>query len=171
MSNGIIKKCCAHAALACALGLSLGGSASARSFGCSELFEAMAWSHGAEIASGMSPDPSGAARDYQRWRSWALAARAWGLSAQEPTVEDLAVSAQAPSPKGQPEGSSSCEALAWRLQSRGGWGAQFMIPHMQRAVDELALMDQALADAEAVRLVRQERERAERRAAGGLERR
>ena len=169
MSDGSIKKACVRAACACALGLSLGSPV--RAAGCSELFEAMAWAHSAELASGTSQDPSGAARDYQRWRSWALAACSWSLGLMEPTVEDLAVGARTPYQVGLPEGSSSCEALAGRLENRGGWELGFMIPHMQRAVDELALMDPALADAEAARLVGQERARAERRVAAGMDRR
>lgn len=169
MSKESIKKYGTRTMLVCTLVLSLGGSAAAKSFGCSELFEAMAWGNRAELASGLSPEPSGAARDFQRWRSWALASRAWSLSALAPTLEDVAVGARMPQQKGHPDGTGSCEALAWRLQTQGAWGPQFMIPHMQRAVDELALMDQNLADAEAVRLVRQERERVERRVAAGAD--
>lgn len=166
MSRASIRRACA---LACSLALGLCGAA--RAAGCAELFEAMAWAHRGELSSGTSPDPEGAARGFQRWRAWALAARAWSVAPMAATLEDLAVGARAPSAAGHPEGSSECEALAWRMQDRGGWAPAFMIPHMQRAVEELAAMDARLADAEAARLVAQERARAERRAAAGLDRR
>jgi hypothetical protein len=122
----------------------------AESSGCSSLFEFISSAKLTEIATSSAASPAADARDFVRWRSWAI--MGGRLDPLWASPMDMAAASMVAGLDEFPKGAGACVALAARKTASGEWSPTDLGLASQRAVNELAAVDWDLSNQEVARM-------------------